>query len=84
MGASLSRTAEITLEEVDDSINLALAVMMSQGAGASPEGTNLGVLRPCKQCNSIAYLRQGICLNPACVLGYLCQPAQAMGEKLQS
>ena len=58
------------IEEADDSTNLALAVMMSQGAGASPEGTNpegtnLGVyLRLCKQCICIAYVKQGICVNP--------------------
>lgn len=83
MGSSLSKTPDITRDDIDDGVNLALAVAISQ----VPEPATAPVeeyLRLCQHCGLTTYLRQSICLNPGCKLSYLMLPAEEVGSRLQS
>ena len=81
--ASKPGTAEITRDDVEDTISLALAVAMSveQTPPAQDAST---YLRVCSSCGKISYLRQTICLNPYCSLSYLRMTPSQVGELLQS
>ena len=53
-------------------------------AAAAAEGSDGQYLRLCQVCNTVSYLRQGVCLNPGCRLSYLQDTPQNVGARLQS
>ena len=53
-------------------------------AAAAAEGSDGQYLRLCRVCNTVSYLRQGVCLNPGCRQSYLQDTPQNVGARLQS
>ena len=46
-----------------------VAAAAPEAAAAAAEGSDGQHLRLCRVCNTVSYLRQGVCLNPRCRLG---------------
>ena len=53
-------------------------------AAAAAEGSDGQYLQLCRVCNTVSYLRQGVCLNPGCRQSYLQDTPQNVGARLQS
>ena len=54
----------------------AMAAAVAKAAGV--------YLRRCQSCGETSYLRQGVCLSPACKESYLFLNAAQFGKRLQS
>ena len=85
MGNSLSTNACLDVEDLQESTEVALAVVQSlEPAHTPPQDADANYLRQCLQCGNVSYLRQGVCLSPQCAESYLSLPADEVGRRLQS
>lgn len=87
LSSSSSHQAEdnacISQEDLNESIDLALAVAMSvQPSEEAPPTSDW--LRLCQQCGQLSYIRQGCCLNTLCSLSYMAVDPATLGHRLQS
>ena len=85
MGNSLSTNACLDVEDLQESTEVALAVVQSlEPAHTPPQDADANYLRQCLKCGNVSYLRQGVCLSPQCTDSYLSLPADEVGRRLQS
>ena len=85
MGNSVSTNACLDVEDLQESTEVALAVVQSlEPAHTPPQDADANYLRQCLQCGNASYLRQGVCLSPQCTESYLSLPADEVGRRLQS
>ena len=85
MGNSVSTNACLDVEDLQESTEVALAVVQSlEPAHTPPQDADANYLRQCLKCGNVSYLRQGVCLSPQCTDSYLSLPADEVGRRLQS
>ena len=85
MGNSVSTNACLDVEDLQESTEVALAVVQSlEPAHTPPQDDDANYLRQCLKCGNVSYLRQGVCLSPQCTDSYLSLPADEVGRRLQS
>eukprot|EP00438_Fugacium_kawagutii_P005272 Skav234617 [mRNA] locus=scaffold835:35089:36273:+ [translate_table: standard] len=80
----LQANAAISQEEMNEGVDLALAVAYSYGEQPTDDQTAEPWLRLCSKCGCVSYLRQGCCLNSLCQLSYMRTSPEELGQRLQS